>query len=173
MKKTIITALALITFSAYSQTTKPYVIEHCIDKMTEREYFFASKNFVGTNTEKTQGFVITPAFKVLNGKFAQNGFIVKNIGIGNCDENDNLILLFQDDTKIEIKMWNDFNCEGKAYFNLSDSNMELLKSKKVSAIRFVNGYSYKSLTYSLKNEEKDFFINVYTNNIIKEVNCDN
>lgn len=173
MKKTILSAIALLSFSAYSQITKPYLIEHCIDKMTDREYFLSSKNFVGANTQKTQGFVITPSFKSVDGKMVQNGFILKNIGIGNCDENDSLIFLFEDDTKLEISMWNKFNCESKAYFNLTESDLDLLKTKKITAIRFNNGYTYNSLTYNLKKEEKGFFINVYTNFIIKETNCNN
>ena len=172
MKKTIITALALFTISAYSQTEKQFVIEHCIDKMTDREYFLSTKNFVGANSQKTQGFVITNSFKGVDGKLEQNGIILKNIGIGNCDENDELIFLFDDESKITITSWNKFNCEGKVYLNLKDSEYDLLKSKKVTAIRFKNGYSYESLTYTLKKEEQGFFINVYSNNVIKEVNCD-
>ena len=172
MKKTIITALALFTISAYSQTEKQFVIEHCIDKMTDREYFLSTKNFVGANSQKKQGFVITNSFKGVDGKLEQNGIILKNIGIGNCDENDELIFLFDDESKITITSWNKFNCEGKVYFNLKDSEYDLLKSKKVTAIRFKNGYSYESLTYTLKKEEQGFFINVYSNNVIKEVNCD-
>ena len=173
MKKTILLATALLSFSAYSQTTKPYVIEHCIDKMTDREYFLSSKNFVGANAQKTEGFAITPAFKNLDGKMVQNGLIIKNIGIGNCDEKDDLIFLFVDDTKIQITSWNKFNCEGRAYFNLTDSELDLLKTKNISAIRFNNGYTNNSLTYSLKKEEQGFFINVYTNNEVKEIKCDN
>ena len=119
MKKTIITALALFTISAYSQTEKQFVIEHCIDKMTDREYFLSTKNFVGANSQKTQGFVITNSFKGVDGKLEQNGIILKNIGIGNCDENDELIFLFDDESKITITSWNKFNCEGKVYFNLN------------------------------------------------------
>jgi len=172
MKKTIISALALLTFSAYSQTEKQFVIEHCIDKMTDREYFLSTKNFVGANSQKTQGFVITNSFKGVDGKLEQNGIILKNIGIGNCDEKDELIFLFDDETKITITSWNKFNCDGKAYFSLTDNEYDMLKSKKVTAIRFKNGYSYESLTYTLKKEEQGFFINVYSNNVIKEVNCD-
>lgn len=172
MKKTIISALALFTFSAYSQTEKQFVIEHCIDKMTDKEYYLSTKNFVGANSQKTQGFVITNSFKGVDGKLEQNGIILKNIGIGNCDEKDELIFLFDDETKITITSWNKFNCDGKAYFNLTDNEYDMLKSKKVTAIRFKNGYSYESLTYSLKKEEQGFFVNVYSNNVIKEVNCD-
>ena len=173
MKKTIFLVSALITLNAYSQTTKPYLIEHCIDKMTDREYFLSSKNFVGTNLQKTQGFVITPSFKSDEGKMVQNGFILKNIGIGNCDENDILIFLFEDDTKLQITSWNKFNCEGKAYFNLTESDLDLLKAKNITAIRFNNGYTSNSLTYNMKKEEQGFFINVYTNNVITEIKCDN
>lgn len=173
MKKTILSVTALLTFSAYCQTTKPFVIEHCIDKMTDREYYLASKNFVGSNAQKTQGFVITPNFKKENDKIEQNNLILENIGIGNCDEKDDLIFLFEDDTKITITSWNKFNCDGKAYFNLSEDELENLKSKNILAIRFVNGYSSESLTYNLKKEERGFFINLYTNYVIKEVNCNN
>jgi hypothetical protein len=140
--------------------------------MTDKEYFLSTKNFVCTNTQKTQGFVITNSFKGVDGKLQQNGIILKNIGIGSCDENDELIFLFEDDSKITITSWNKFNCDGKAYFSFSDSNYDLLKSKKVKAIRFKNGYSYESLTYSLTKEEQSFFVNVYSNNVIKEINCD-
>jgi len=173
MKKTIITALALFTISAYSQTEKQFVINHCVDKMNDREYYLPSKNFVGANIQKTQGFAITHSFKGLDGQMVQNGFLVKNIGIGNCEEKDNLIFLFEDDSKITITSWNKFNCEGKAYFDLSDNDYQILKTKKVKAIRFQNGYSSDTLTYVLKKEEQSFFVNVYSNYIIKEVNCDN
>ena len=173
MKKTILTATALLTFSAYSQTIKPFVIEHCVDKMTDKEYYLASKNFVGSNIQKTEGFSITPHFKNVDGKIAQNNLILKNIGIGNCDEKDSLIFLFEDGTKITITSWNKFNCEGKAYFDLTEDDLEMLKTKHISTIRFVNGYSFESLTYNLKKEEKGFFINVFTNYIIKEISCDN
>jgi len=98
--------------------------------------------------------------------------LCKNVNIGSCDQNDSLIFLFDDETKITITSWNKFNCDGKAYFSLTDNEYDMLKSKKVTAIRFKNGYSYESLTYTLKKEEQGFFINVYSNNVIKEVNCD-
>jgi len=173
MKKTIICALVLFTLNSYSQTEKPFVIEHCIDKMTDKEYFLATKNLLCTNDQKTQGFVITNYFKAVDGKPRPNGIILKNVGIGNCDEKDDLIFLFEDDTKITITSWNKFNCEGKVYFDLSESELDILKTKKVTAIRLKNGYSYESLTYVLKKEEQGFFVNVYSNYIIKEVNCDN
>lgn len=173
MKKTILSVTALLTFSAYSQTTKPFVIEHCIDKMTDKEYYFPIKNFIGSNAQKTKGFIITPHLKKEDDKLVQTNLILENIGIGNCEEKDNLIFLFDDETKVSVTSWNKFNCEGKAYFTLSEDELESLKSKNITAIRFINGYNYESLTYNLKKEETTYFKNAYTNYVIKEINCDN
>jgi hypothetical protein len=73
--------------------------------------------------------------------------------------------------KQHLTSWNKFNCEGNAYFNFADEDLEQLKTKKVSAIRFTNGRSYDTLTYSLKPTEQDYFIRVYTNFTIVEIDC--
>lgn len=68
-------------------------------------------------------------------------------------------------------MWNKFNCEGNVYVDFSSEELELLKTKKVTAIRFSNGRSYDTLTYNLKPSEQDYFIRAYTNFQIVEVDC--
>jgi hypothetical protein len=171
MKKLLFNLVLLISLSAFSQTTTPFVIEHCKDKMTDKEYYFPEKKLICANAEKTKGFTISPNFKAKNGTFINAGFICKNVNIGSCDENDSLIFLFEDETKMTLTSWNKFNCEGNAYFEFSDDDLKELSTKKISAIRFSNGRSYESLTYTLKDAEKDFFIRVYTNNKIVEIDC--
>lgn len=173
MKKTIISALALLSFSAYSQITKPFVIEHCKDKMTDVEYYLSSKKLIGANVEKTRGFTITPNFKSVDGKIEPNGLMLFNANIGSCQEKDQLIILFDDASKITLTSWNKFNCDGNAYYNLTDEEMTSLKTKLITTIRFINGYKYETFTYTLKKLEKDFFKNCYSNYVIKEINCDN
>jgi hypothetical protein len=171
MKKLFLT-LAIIAFlNTTAQTKTPFIIEHCIDKMTEKEYYFPQKKLICANSEKTKGFTISPNFKPKNETFSFNGFICKNVNIGNCDENDSLIFLFEDDTKITLTSWNKFNCEGNVYIEFSQDDLSQLSTKRINAIRFTNGYSHESLTYSLKEDEKGFFINVYTNNKVVEVDC--
>jgi len=171
MKKTILSIVMLTTFSAFSQTSVAFKIEHCKDNMTDKEYYFAEKKLICSNESKTKGFTITPSFRAKNGGMENNGFIVKNVNIGSCDENDSLIILFEDSTKITLTSWNKFNCEGNAYFNFTDDELQELKTKKVSAIRFTNGRSYDTLTYTLKPSEQDYFIRVYTNFTIVEIDC--
>lgn len=171
MKKLLLNLVLLVSLSAFSQTSTPFVIEHCIDKMTDKEYYFVQKKLICANPEKSKGFAITPNFKAENGSMVNNGIICKNVNIGSCDENDSLIILFEDDTKITLTAWNKFNCEGNAYFNFSESELTELSTKKVNTIRFINGRSYESLTILLKKDEKDYFIRTYTNSKIIEVDC--
>ena len=171
MKKTILLAIALFSFNAYCQTDKPFIIKHCVDKMTDREYFFADKSLICANAQKTMGFKITPDFKFENNALVNNGLLCRNVNIGTCDEGDKLIFLFSDDTKITITAWNKFNCEGNAYFNLSEDEYLSLSTKNVNSIRFINGRSYDTYTYTLKPSEQDYFIRAYTKNKIVDEDC--
>jgi hypothetical protein len=169
MKKIII-ALLVVT-SSFAQTTAPFVIEHCVDKMTDKEYYFTKRKLVCSNDSKTRGFTISPDFRPDGNSFINSGFICKNVNIGTCDENDELIILFDDDSKITLTSWNKFNCDGNAYFRLSDEDLVDLSIKKVNSIRFMNGRSYDSLTIKLKIEQKDYFIRAYTNQKVIEIDC--
>lgn len=70
-----------------------------------------------------------------------------------------LIFLFEDESTHITTSINEFNCEGISYF---DYKKELLShfNKKVKAIRFINGRTNDQYTYSLKEEESSYFINV-------------
>jgi hypothetical protein len=171
MKKLLLNLVLLISLSTFSQTTTPFVIEHCNDKMTDKEYYLPQRKLICANPEKTKGFTIMPNFRAENGKMINSGFICKNVNIGSCDENDNLIILFEDETKLTLFSWNKFNCDGNAYFDFSSKQLKELSTKKVNTIRFTNGRSYESLTITLSDDQKDYFIRAYTNNKIIEVDC--
>ena len=171
MKKLLLQFVLLTSLSGFSQTSTPFVIEHCKDKMTDKEYYFTQKKLICANPEKTKGFTVLPNFKAENGGMKNNGFMCKNVNIGSCDENDSLIILFDDDTKITLTAWNKFNCEGNAYFDFSDSQLTDLSTKKVNTIRFTNGRSYESLTITLKQDERDYFVRAFSNQKIIEVDC--
>ena len=171
MKKFLLNLALLVSLSAFSQSENPFIIQHCVDKMTDKEYYFAQIKLVCANLEKTKGFAITPSFKAEKNGIKNSGFICKNVNIGSCDENDSLIILFEDDTKITLIAWNKFNCDGNAYFDFNDSQLKDFSTKKVNTIRFSNGRSHESLTVTLKEDEKDYFIRAYSNQKIVEIDC--
>jgi hypothetical protein len=172
MKKLFLNLLLLISLSAFSQS-EPFIIQHCKDKMTDREYYLSESKIICANPEKTKGFTITPNFRATNGKMSNSGFICKSVNVGKCVEKDNLIFLFEDDTKITLTSWNDFNCDGNSYFNFTNSELRDFSSKKVIIIRFMNGRTYDTFTYKLQDDQKDYFIRAYTNQKIVEINCSN
>lgn len=171
MKKILSITFICVFANSFSQTSNPFLIEHCIDKMTDNEYYMSQRKLICSNEAKTKGFTILPMFKKENGIMINNGFYVENVNIGNCDEKDNLIFLFEDDSKFNITAWNKFNCEGNSYFDITEEQLKELSTKKISMIRFINGINSDSLTYTLKNIEKDYFVRAYSNNKILEVNC--
>lgn len=173
MKKILFSAVLFAATSTMAQTVTPFIIEHCIDKMTDKEYYFAKKKLICANESKTRGFTIIPDFRSTGGAYVNSGFSCRNVGIGTCDENDELIILFDDDSKITLTSWNKFNCEGNAYFRLSDEELADLSTKKINSIRFMNGRSYDSLTTTLKADQKDYFIRAYTNQKVVEIDCSN
>ena len=67
-------------------------------------------------------------------------------------------------------MWNDFNCDGKGWFKISDSDKELLATNKVLKIRIQNGRTYENYTHDVEKKNQDYFIQLFfaiNNNKIK------
>jgi hypothetical protein len=80
------------------------------------------------------------------------------VGIGNCVENNTFIVKFSDESKIELKSWNDFNCEGDAWFSVKEDNLKSLETKKITKIRVQNGRTFESFTMEVPEIDSDYFI---------------
>jgi len=80
-----------------------------------------------------------------------------NIG-SNCVENNELVILFDDDTKITLTSWNKFNCDGNAWFNLEPNEIETLSKLKIKKIKITNGSTFDSFTSAPKEKDKSYFI---------------
>ena len=171
MKKNLLIFALLISLSSLAQTETPFVIQHCRDTMTDKEYCFSEKKLLCYNDEKTMGFAILPMFKHQNGVMVNNGLTCKSYGIGSCNEGDSLIFLFEDGTKITVVSWNKFNCDGKSYFDNNDKLLKKLSSQNLTTVRFTNGRSLDSFTYTLNESQKRYFVSAYTNYKIVEIDC--
>lgn len=155
--------------------SEPYYIKKCTDIMSGKKYVFGSKKLICSEDGKT-GFSIRISWDDKNGLIKYSGLSLVHVNIGNCSENDKLIILFEDDSKIELTSWQSFNCEGNSYFDFANNKFGSLNTKKIKAIRFTNGKSFDSYTYKIVNEdEATFFIQAkkaLLGNNIKEVSCD-
>ena len=84
---------------------------------------------------------------------------IKAVNFSGCNENDELIFLFESGERLAIRSWNKFNCEGKAYYSLDKEQINLLNSNKISKIRFTSGKSFDSVTG--EPSMSDYFIKLF------------
>ena len=157
----------LMTTISFGQNDSVYVIKD-IDEMSEKTYIYPSRNFVVANKTKSIGFIVD-CYINQKGEF---GFLtITMVNIGSCNENDEIIILFENGEKITKKSWNDFNCEGNSYFNLTKDEIELLRTVPLSKIRVTNGRTYDSFTGEVKEKDRRYFIQIFydlDNNLISE-----
>jgi hypothetical protein len=138
--------------------------------MTDKEYFLCLEKLVCANKEKTKGFLMTPMFK---SGITPDGIRIKSVGLGSCNEDDELIILFDDNTKVVAKSFYGFNCDGNSAFDFTEEDYKMMSTKNINSIRLTNKRSHMYLTYTLRPTEINFLIRVYSHNKIEEINCSN
>jgi len=179
MKKILVVAIALIaTVSSFAQTSQvsykttsnpnPFKLEYEKDEFTGKEYLLVLSQLLVSEDGK-KGFYINPLVKKnTDGTWGYYTIAGKQVGVGNCNENDKLYIIFEDDTKLQMDGWRDFNCEGKLGFDLAGKQLEQLQ-KPIKAIKYQNGRTYDSYQKTLTNpNDKNYFINFYK--ALKEFN---
>ena len=132
-----------------------YVIQN-IDELANKIMYWANRLLVitdGNHTGFGLGIHISKEGEPLM-------LTSKSVNIGRCTEKDELIILFTNGEKIVVKSWADFNCEGTGYYNLTNSQYDLLRHIEVKTIRITNGHSYESYTSTVPNKSSRYFIKV-------------
>ena len=169
--KSIIALLILTSINSVLFAQKDSIfISKFSDEMSEKTYYFPSRKMICASEDKKTGFSLCCFLDYKDDKIKVKTLKVVMVNIGSCVENNEIIILFENDTKIKLKSWNDFNCKGDAWFDLSSSDLESLKSLKMKKIKVTNGRSYESFT-SDTLENSDYFTQIFfaiDNNKIKE-----
>ena len=141
------------------QTSKDsvYVVKET-DAMSGKTYVYVNRVFFVANDEVKIGFWVDANIK---DDLSFDMLFVAMFGIGSCNENDEIIILFENGERIIKKSWNEFNCAGKAYFNMSEKEIQLLRTQPISKIRMTNGRTYDSYTGDVKEKDKRYFIQLF------------
>lgn len=161
MKKLIL--LTLIVFMSistiFSQTSKDsvYLIKYK-DDMSGKTYIGPNRNFIVANENSTIGFKV---YAYITNKFEFGMIMVDMVNIGVCNENDEIIILFENGSKMIKNSWKDFNCDGETYFNVSGLDLFNLMTFPISKIRMTNGYSNESFTGEVEPKDKRYFIQLF------------
>ena len=156
MRILLMIAALIMSMSIFAQKIDINVVK---DEMDDSEFVIANANNVVANDDKTIGFIIRPYMTLSNDNIRFRDLAIENVGIGDCVEQAELIILFSDGSKIVLQSWNEFNCEGLSYFTFSKLDEINLAYKTIKKIRYTNGYTYDS--YTGIPIVTDYFIQIY------------
>jgi hypothetical protein len=169
MKKIILSIVSILSIAnLYSQTSgsvkakkdSVYIVSEK-DDMEDKVYYYPSQKISIIDNDTKTGLTISAFIDNENGDLLLGDLKVKSVGIGSCTERDELILLLEDDTKIKLVSWNSFNCKGDSWFTVNNSDAEILATKKVKKIKFINGRTFESLTRELPVDKQAYFCELY------------
>ncbi len=139
------------------ETDSIYIIKRT-DEMTDKTSYQASRHL--NLSEGKNSAEIFFALKMQNNKLVQDNLCIQmNIG-GGCVEKNKIIIMFSNGNKMALTCWNDFNCDGNAWFNLSNEQCKQLSTLQVDKIRIQNGRTYDEMTSTL-TKQKDYFIQLF------------
>ena len=166
MKKTL-TLLMLTLWIGVNSQTKEFIIEHCMETKT----FTSPEGLICSNEERSKWFMIQPTYQPDSYYPINKGFKVIKSGIGMNDKEDLLVFTFTDETVTVVKSINGPQEDGSLAFVLTTANIDALRVKTVSRIRFINVNDAASFTYEMTKDNENFFSNAFTNIIIRKIRC--
>jgi hypothetical protein len=118
---------------------------------------------------KTKGMLFIGSTKKKKNKYQLGSIILQAVGLkSSCvDEGSTLDIIFENGEKIKLTSWNDFNCKGTSYFDLSDNHRKNFSESKIKAVRYTEKKSREKMTS--KDEITKSNAN-YLYDLIKEIN---
>lgn len=152
--------LALITNITFAQKDSIY-ISKIVDDMSDKVYYFPSRKMVCATDDKKMGFSVSAFLEAGDGFISVSDMKIVMVNIGNCVEKNEIIILFEDDTKLMLTSWNEFNCKGDAWFKLSRKDKDILSAKKMKKIKVQNGRTYESFTKEVDEDDQSYFIQLF------------
>lgn len=167
MKKILVLLMVLASFVSNGQTkkstAKSFKLLYENDKLDDKEYLQCNWNLLALKTPKTGFWVKLDFSKDGDSKlWKYEGLTAMASGLGTCHENDYLIILFDDGTKLRTNMWNKFNCDGDIYLDWDKELETALRTKPIKIVRLTNGRSFNSYEKEFsKAEDKNYFITFF------------
>ena len=146
MRKIILSLAMLIGLSAYSQGSSKIckTVDEFTDKVTYSPDMFLVYEDGGDM--KSEGIVGMQFMREKKGKLKTSSLYLKVIGIEGCvDTGSTLDVIFENGEKTRLVNWKDFDCDGKNWFTIPPTKMDLFKNTKIKAIKYTNKRNYDSM----------------------------
>ena len=152
MKK-LFSLLTLMIFSISFAQDSSSLICFEVDEFTDKKSLRAGTEIYYTDggDMNTEGILMMASVregtKKKENAIRRFSIIASVYGMKGCvDKGSTLDVIFEDGTKTQLVNWNDFDCKGTNYFDLSESQMQMFKKSPIKAMRYTNKRSYASIT---------------------------
>jgi len=157
--------LMLSMNSAFTQNKA--VINHCVNNSE----IHGPAGVICSNENRTKWFTLTPNYKLDGTRLFCTGLVVIKTSIGDVNKTGTLVFTFKDGNKIRLKSGIIPNIDGALYFELTELDFIILKSKEIDTVRFINGIDNVSFQYKMVGDESNYYINLFTNYTIHQEYC--
>lgn len=159
MKKMILSAIFIVaSLMSIAQKNDSVFIYKQVDDMEDEVYYFPSRKIVCSNEDKSKVFSLSAFIESdSDSNLSIGNLSVTAIGFG-CLEKCELIIMFDDGTKIKSTSWNKFNCKGNAWFSFDLNEIDSLSKKKITKVKLMNGNNFESYTSEINPIDSDYFI---------------
>lgn len=169
MKKLFTLLIFFMVYNINAQQSE-FVVEHCAGKDT----FESSSGLICSNELRNKWFMMVPTYLTSTLKPIPNGFSVIKLNIGKASNSDRLIIRFSGGKTVILKAYNVIDeYGGITQFYASVLDIYTLKNYPINSIKYVSGFDEFTFTYYPKDNEESFFINAFTNFVVKEIKCTN
>ena len=153
-----ISFLFLFTSSLFSQKDSVYIVK-LYDKMTKETFFQPKRSLALSNKTKDKGFIITPSIRSQDTLMGL--ILVEMVGLGNCNEDNKVIILFENDETITKSSIGSFNCKGYFGIGYNDKDEKLYRETPIKSIRVTNGHTGDFITLDVAKKDKRYFIQLF------------
>lgn len=149
--------LGVFSYSTFSQTFSLYS-----DDMTGKEYLLVGEKEITYNGDsKTEGVVWGVSTRKKEGVWTASGLSLTVIGLS-CLENTEVIVMFEDGTKLTAIQWNKFNCDDNVWTTQSNSELEMLRTLPIKKIRVTNKRNYKMYDFpSISPDMSTYYMKLF------------
>ena len=160
MKKVLVIIISFIGLLVNAQSNV-FIINHSVDVITGEQSFFPEKKIVIEDEYK--GFYIIPSLNYIGKELIlESLLVVSNVG-SMCVEKSTLYILLDNDRVIKLSSWNELNCDGISYFDVSKDESKYLSESNIRLVRFVNGSDSSQLEDTPDKDQLNFFVNMFSN----------
>ena len=123
-----------------------------VDEMTN-DSTYQSRDLIGVSNEnKENGFIITMNKSGYDGS---PWVLFRTYGSGNCIDDDNrIIFMFTDKTKIDSKGSSKFNCDNQCWYNVDDEYIETFITKNIEKVRVYTKSGSVEQTFTKKQSDE-------------------